>query len=173
MTLKHLLKAILALSISMIAVGLGCRAAAQPKSAAQGEPADSASAAPWSPTQLILPAELLKEIHGPGVSKPLVICVGFDFLYQSAHVPGALLYGPGRESSGIKALEDAAKTWPHNRDIVVYCGCCPMKQCPNLRPAFLSLKKMGFTHIRVLDVEHDFRQDWLQKGFAVEKTSGK
>ena len=173
MTLKHLLSAIFALSISMITAGPGCQGAAQPEAAAQGEPAGSASTDPWSPTELILPADLLKEINGPAGSKPLVICVGFDFLYQSAHVPGALLYGPGREPSGIKALEDAAKTWPHNRDIVVYCGCCPMKQCPNLRPAFRSLKDMGFNNIRVLDIEHDFRQDWLQKGFATEKRSGK
>ena len=173
MTFKHLLSAIFALSISMIAAGPCCRGAEQPKSAAPGEPADSVSADPWGPAQLILPAELLKEINGPAGSKPLVISVGFDFLYQSAHVPGALLYGPGREASGIKALEDAAKAWPHNRDIVVYCGCCPMKQCPNLRPAFLSLKNMGFTHVQVLELEHDFRQDWLQRGLAIEKASGK
>ena len=173
MKVRHLLKAIFALSATLTAVGLYCHGAARPKPAAKGSPEESESTDHWTAAQLVQSADLVKEIRASGGSKPLVICVGFDFLYQSAHIPGAVLYGPGREESGIKALENAAKVWPHHRDIVLYCGCCPMKQCPNLRPAFQSLQSMGFTHLRVLDLEHDFRQDWLQKGLVVEKGKAK
>jgi hypothetical protein len=134
---------------------------------------DSSSTVPWNAKQLVEPSNLAQELEGPAGSKPLVVCVGFDFLYQSAHVPGAVLYGPGREPSGLKALEDAARGWPRNRNIVIYCGCCPMKQCPNLQPAYRTLAGMGFSRLRILDLEHDFRQDWLQKGLPTEKGSGK
>ena len=99
-----------------------------------------------------------------------MICVGFSFLYESAHVPGSVLYGPARETSGLKSLEAAAQAWPRDRSVVVYCGCCPFKQCPNIRPAFAALKRMGFTRLRLLELDPDFRTDWLQKGLPVEKS---
>jgi thiosulfate/3-mercaptopyruvate sulfurtransferase len=139
-----------------------------PPPAQDAQPAD-----PWQASQLVQPADLVRQLNGPDASRPLVVSVGFEFLFQSAHVPGAVLYGPGREPSGLKALEDAARSWPRDRDIVIYCGCCPMKQCPNLRPAFRTLAGMGFTRLRVLELQHDFRQDWLQKGLPTEKSSGK
>jgi hypothetical protein len=34
--------------------------------------------------------------------------------------------------------------------VVIYCGCCPLDKCPNVRPAFTLLKTMGFTNLHVL-----------------------
>ena len=118
-----------------------------------------------------MPQALVRELAGPAASKPLVVCVGFNFLYESAHVPSSLLYGPARETAGLKSLEAAAQGWPRDRGVVLYCGCCPFKQCPNIRPAFEALKRMGFTRLRVLELDPDFRTDWLQKGLPVEKSA--
>jgi thiosulfate/3-mercaptopyruvate sulfurtransferase len=123
---------------------------------------------PWTNDQLIEPQQLATDLAGPNDSKPRVLCVGFKFLYESGHVPGSAFYGPAREAAKLHDLETAAKTWPRDREVVIYCGCCPLKQCPNVRPAFAVLKAMGFTRLRLLDLETDFRTDW--KGLPVEKT---
>ena len=143
------------------------------RSARRDEQPGAAAGDPWTAKQLVEPAELAGQLKGAAGSQPRVVCVGFEFLYDAAHVPGAVLLGPGREASGLKSLEEAARSWPRDRQIVIYCGCCPMKQCPNLRPAFHALESMGFTQVRVLDVEHDFRTDWLQKGLPIEKAQPK
>jgi thiosulfate/3-mercaptopyruvate sulfurtransferase len=51
----------------------------------------------------------------------------------------------------------------------LYCGCCPLQRCPNLKPAFLILRDIGFTNLRVLLLPNDFNTDWIEKGYAVEK----
>lgn len=172
MNLSRQIGSIFLLIIAVAAVGVGRQGTDGSRTAEPGSRQDSSPTA-WSAAQLVQPAELVRQLNGPAGSRPLVLCVGFDFLYQSAHIPGALLYGPGREPSGLKALADAAKAWQHDRDIVIYCGCCPMKQCPNLRPAFRLLRDRGFTRLRVLDLERDFRRDWLQNNLPSEKLAGK
>jgi hypothetical protein len=44
-----------------------------------------------------------------------------------------------------------------------------LERCPNLKPAFLTLRDAGFTNLRVLLLPHDFNTDWIEKGYAVEK----
>jgi len=168
-----LIRAIVLAELAAAATVGGSSEAAFTRSAFPPAAEDSASTVPWDAKQLVEPSQLAQELTAPEGSKPLVVCVGFEFLYQSAHIPGAVLYGPGREASGLKALEDGARGWPRNRNIVIYCGCCPMKQCPNLQPAYRALAGMGFMRLRVLDLQHDFRQDWLQEGLPTEKGSQK
>ena len=43
-----------------------------------------------------------------------------------------------------------------------------MTKCPNIRPAYDMLKKLGFTHIRVLDIESNMHDDWFDRGFPSE-----
>jgi len=64
-------------------------------------------------------------------------------LYNGAHIPGAVYYGPGSSEQGIADLKEYAATFPKDSDVVLYCGCCPLEKCPNLRPAFTALKDMG------------------------------
>jgi thiosulfate/3-mercaptopyruvate sulfurtransferase len=137
---------------------------------ASGRTGADDAAESWNVAQLVQPAGLVRELAATAKSRPLVVCAGFDFLYQAAHVPGAVFYGPAREPAGLQRLNDAARSWPRDRDIVVYCGCCPFSHCPNVRPAFTALKRMGFTRLRVLDIEHDFRTDWLKQGYPVEQS---
>jgi len=47
-----------------------------------------------------------------------------------------------------KAVAGLAK----DSDIVIYCGCCPMFECPNLGPAFSNAERDGFTRVRVLEI---------------------
>lgn len=127
-----------------------------------------AAADPWTSGDLVQPQQLMTQLSGPADSRPRVVCVGFKFLYESGHVPGSVFYGPAREAAALQDLEAAAKDWPRDKELVIYCGCCPLKQCPNVRPAFTSLKAMGFTRLRLLDLETDFRTNW--KGLPTEKS---
>jgi thiosulfate/3-mercaptopyruvate sulfurtransferase len=122
---------------------------------------------PWSASQVIQPADLAREL-GKGV-KPEIVCVGFDSLYHDAHISGAAYYGPASKPEGLESLKKWAKDIPRGQRIVLYCGCCPMDRCPNIRPAFQALEEMGFTHLQVLSIPQDLRRDWVSKGFPVEQ----
>ncbi len=51
---------------------------------------------------------------------------------------------------------------------IVYCGCCPIDKCPNLRPAFRVAREMGFKKVRVLKLPTSFGIDWVEKGYPFE-----
>lgn len=159
-------------AVPVVAAGLGAIAllAFRPPAAPCGGGQEQAAADPWSNSQLVMPAQLLKELRGAPGARPTVVYVGFDFLYQAAHIPGAIFYGPARQDVGLKRMKAGVKDWPRDRDVVIYCGCCPFDHCPNVRPAFATLKEMGFTHLRVLYIPHEFRSDWLQQSYPVEKS---
>jgi thiosulfate/3-mercaptopyruvate sulfurtransferase len=120
---------------------------------------------PWAASQLITPETLAKEVAAPKSEKPRIVCVGFEVLYHGAHIPGAKYAGPARQSTGIAELKRWAASVPKNAPIVVYCGCCPMNECPNVRPAFNLLRREGFTRLRVLDLPDSFAKDWVEKGY--------
>ena len=132
---------------------------------------------PWSASQTIEPADLVKELgllKGPpgeskGAAKPIVTYVGFRALYMGAHVPGAVFHGAAQSEQGLADLKRWAQGLPRNTNLVLYCGCCPLDHCPNLRPAFTALHDMGFANLRVLVLSHDFASDWVEKGYPVEK----
>ncbi len=118
-------------------------------------------------SQVIQPADLARELgKGP---RPEIVCVGFDALYNGAHISGATYHGPASKSEGLDDLKKFASRIPHDQRIVLYCGCCPMDRCPNIRPAFQALKAMGFTRLQVLSIPQDLGRDWVGKGFPVEK----
>jgi thiosulfate/3-mercaptopyruvate sulfurtransferase len=124
---------------------------------------------PWIPGQTVQPAELAKELQQEKDPYPTVIYVGVKALYEGAHIPGAVFYGPGSTEPGLAELKKFAQTLPKNADLVLYCGCCPLEKCPNLRPAFTALKAAGFARLRVLLLPTSFNADWVEKGFPVHR----
>lgn len=126
-----------------------------------------AQANPWSASELLAPKALADELRG-GAAKPVVIAVVFPAMYRQRHIAGALFAGPGRDASGIDALKAAVKGLPADTAIVLYCGCCPMVRCPNIRPAYRTLKELGYTNVRVLDLETNFHDDWSSNGYPSE-----
>ena len=131
-------------------------------------PQQAGGAQDFPPANVLEPSQLAALLSHPG-DKPAVICVGFKFLYDSAHVPGSIFLGPGREAGGLVALEKWAGSAPRNKTVVLYCGCCPWDKCPNVRPAYDALKKMGFLQLKVLRMNQDFARDWVEKGLPTEK----
>ena len=119
---------------------------------------------PWDAKDILRPPELASNLKAP-----LVIHVGFPVLYRAAHITGSEYAGPGSKPEGIELLKKAVAGQPHNREIVLYCGCCPWEKCPNIRPAFAALREMGFTHVKVMMVPENLKTDWIDKGFPTEK----
>lgn len=124
-------------------------------------------AEPWTPAQIIQPEELPRQLAN-SQEKPLVLYVGFQRLYEQAHIPGAPYCGPASKPEGLEKLAQCAQKVPRSKEIVIYCGCCPWDDCPNIRPAFTALRKMGFERLKVLYIPHNLGADWVQKGFPVE-----
>jgi thiosulfate/3-mercaptopyruvate sulfurtransferase len=128
-----------------------------------------AASAPWSAGDLVQPADLAKELAEKKANGPTVLYVGFRPLFVSAHIPGALFHGAASSATGLAELKKWAATLPKSTSLVIYCGCCPFGKCPNVGPAFSALQEMGFTQVRVLALPDNFNDDWIGKGFPVEK----
>jgi rhodanese-related sulfurtransferase len=122
--------------------------------------------APGSP-ELIQPEELIRAMKGS--QKPTVLYVGPKAFYQQAHVPGAEYMGATAKPEGLAQLRSRAASLKHDAPVVIYCGCCPWDHCPNIRPAYDELHKIGFTNLKVLYLAGTFGTSWADKGLPVEK----
>src|SRR5215213_2917890 len=78
---------------------------------------------------LVQPAEIAASM---AKTKPAVFYVGPNVLYRSKHIPGAVFAGPGSGPAGIALLKAGVQKLPKDREIVIYCGCCPWDRCPNM-----------------------------------------
>lgn len=121
------------------------------------------AADPWTGKDLIQPEQASKELKSA-----LVIHVGFPVLYRSAHIAGTQYAGPGSKAEGIADLKKAVEGQPRDREIILYCGCCPFDKCPNIRPAFAALHQMGFTRVRAMVIDTNLKTDWIDKGYPTE-----
>lgn len=138
-----------------------------------GEPGESQQSGspqsdPWQVDRLLKPEVLVKDLSVAMSEKPLVLCVAFPLLYPNAHIVGSKFAGPGSNPNGIQKLKQEVEKLPRDKQIVLYCGCCPWKHCPNIRPAFRTLLELGFKNVRVLDLPNNFQQDWIAKGFPIQ-----
>jgi rhodanese-related sulfurtransferase len=116
---------------------------------------------------LIQPGELAAQLAAKG-ARPAIFQVGPHVLYRGKHIPGAIYAGPAGKPEGFALLKETVGMLPRNREIVLYCGCCPWSHCPNVKPAVALLKEMGFTRVKTMYVETDFAKDWTDKGYPVE-----
>jgi thiosulfate/3-mercaptopyruvate sulfurtransferase len=123
---------------------------------------------PWPGSALLDPAALAEVLKSAAAKHPHVICVAFPVLYRAKHISYSSFAGPGSKAEGLEALKKAVAKLDKNSDIVLYCGCCPMDHCPNLRPAFRVLAEMGFRRVRVLNIPNNMPADWSDKGYPTE-----
>ena len=138
--------------------------------AANPSAASPAVTAPeWKDARQISPAELAKKLSGPAAGRPIVLQVGFKVLYEGGHVPGAIFAGPASTAEGAARLKAEAGKIARDREVVIYCGCCPWEKCPNVHPAYEELRRMGFSNVVVLLIPQDFAHDWIGAGLPVSR----
>lgn len=117
---------------------------------------------PWAQDQLVEPAVLAKQLNLPENERPVIIDVG-----PAGVIKGAVEAGPAEKEEGIRKLKTILKKVPKNKEVVIYCGCCPFNKCPNVRPAFNTLLDMGFKKPRLLNLSHNLKADWIDKGYPL------
>ncbi|PRB02203.1 hypothetical protein CQ046_13255 [Chryseobacterium sp. MYb7] len=115
---------------------------------------------PWKGSQLMDPALLASRIEKHKVKDLVIISVG-----PEAIVKGSVDIGPTHEPENLEKLRTYLKDVPKNREIVIYCGCCPFVKCPNIRPAFALLMEMGFKNAKLLNLPKNIKTDWLDKNY--------
>jgi hypothetical protein len=115
------------------------------------------------------PEELVKTLQSTSGKKPVVLYVGPHLFYVQAHIPSAEYIGPAGKPEGMDRLHARAKSLPHDAFVVIYCGCCPWDHCPNIRPAYQELQRMGFSNVRILYLATSLGANWADKGYPVAK----
>ena len=122
-----------------------------------------------TPADLVSAAQLNSQLPAVKSGKIVLLQVGFLTMYKMGHIPGSQYAGAASRAEGLTALKKLVANLPRNQEIVIYCGCCPWDDCPNIRPAFQALKEMGFSNLKVLDIPERLGTDWTAKGFPIVK----
>ncbi|MGO8819203.1 MAG: rhodanese-like domain-containing protein [Terriglobia bacterium] len=127
------------------------------------------TAHPVTASDLITASQLNDELSAVKAGKIVLLQVGFHTMYKMGHIPGSQYAGAASNAEGLTALKKLVASLPRDREIVIYCGCCPWDKCPNIRPAFQTLKEMGFSNLKALDIPERLGDDWTAKGFPIVK----
>ena len=117
---------------------------------------------PWRPDQLMEPQDLATIINSAAAEKPLIIDIG-----PAGVIKGAVEIGPAHEKESFDKLKEFLSKQKRDRQIVIYCGCCPFVHCPNIRPAFKLLNDMKFTNQKLLNLSHNLKADWINYGYPM------
>jgi rhodanese-related sulfurtransferase len=123
----------------------------------------------WQRSEMIPTQELIIKVRDKGPSKPLIVFTGFMPLYRAGHIPGAVFGGPASTPAGLETLKRAVEKVPKDREIILYCGCCPWEACPNVRPAIDLLHQLGYKQVKALVISSNLEADWTSKGYPLEK----
>jgi len=105
---------------------------------------------PWRKDQLIEPSVLAATLNDTSTQQPLIYSIGYG-----GGIRNSILEGPAKDSTNLLKWKNDLQKLPLEADLVIYCGCCPFEHCPNIRPAFILLNEMGFTHQKLLDLSRN------------------
>jgi len=95
-------------------------------------------------------------------SSPVIFNIG-----AVEDIKGAIHIGPVSNAANMEKLKQKVASLPLSKPVIIYCGCCPFTKCPNISPAFLELKKMGFTQIKVLNLPVNLKTNWIAKDYPL------
>lgn len=118
----------------------------------------------WKEKQLVSPEALLERINKGDTANLLILNTG-----PVEDIKGAVTIGAVESPKNLEKLQEYLQSVPKEKEIVIYCGCCPLAVCPNLHPAYDMLKSMGFREYKVLKLVHDLQEDWIDKGYPIQQ----
>ncbi|PSK94483.1 rhodanese-like domain-containing protein [Taibaiella chishuiensis] len=116
----------------------------------------------WKAEQLISPEILAARIQSGEAANMLILNTG-----PVEDIPGAVHIGEVEKSANVKKLARFLDDQPRDKEIVIYCGCCPLSGCPNIEPAYKKLAQMKFTNFKILNMPQDLQEDWIDKGYPM------
>jgi len=115
---------------------------------------------PWRQDQLMEPSALAAVLNEPSAKQPLIYSIGYG-----GGIKNSIIEGPAKDSANLLKWKNELEKLPRDANIVIYCGCCPFVNCPNVRPAFRLLNEMGFTNQKLLNLSRNLKADWLDKDY--------
>lgn len=116
----------------------------------------------WTQKDLIEPSDLAALISNPKAKQAIIYNIGVV-----ENIKGAKNFGAASEKENLAKFKETLAGMPKNSSIVVYCGCCPFERCPNIRPAFNLMKSMGFINGKLLNLQTNLKQNWIDKGYPL------
>jgi hypothetical protein len=118
---------------------------------------------PWTDKQLKDPAVLAAAITDSKAPRPVIFNIG-----PVQQIKGAIAIGPASKPANLEKFKQQLAKLPKDKEIVIYCGCCPFSRCPNVRPAFALLQKLKFKNAKLLNLTSNLKDDWISKGYPLE-----
>jgi len=118
----------------------------------------------WPDKNLMQTSTLVATLKKPGTAKPPIYNIGFV-----GNIQGAKKLAAASKPEGLAQLKSELKQTPKNSTVVIYCGCCPFEHCPNVKPAFTMLQKLGYTNVKILNLPTSIKADWIDKGYPMAK----
>ena len=118
----------------------------------------------WPDKYLMETKTLVSILENPRAAKPNIYNIGFV-----GNIKGAKKLTSANKEEGLAQLKSELKDKPKTSPIVIYCGCCPFEHCPNVKPAFTLLQKLGYTNAKILNLPTSIKADWMDKGYPMAK----
>lgn len=116
----------------------------------------------WTPKQLMETKVLSDKIQQNKMKNTFVINIGPDAVIKSSFNAGA-----AKDAKNLETLKQYLKKIPKDKEVVLYCGCCPFDKCPNIRPAFKMLIDLGYKNAKLLNIPKNIKIDWIDKGYPI------
>lgn len=118
----------------------------------------------WPDKYLMQTNTLVSALKNSGTAKPAIYNIGFV-----GNIQGAKKLAAASKAEGLAQLKSELKDKPKASSVVIYCGCCPFEHCPNVKPAFTMLQKLGYTNVKILNLPTSIKADWIDKGYPMAK----
>lgn len=118
---------------------------------------------PWTFKDLIEPEALANLIANSKEESLVIFNIG-----PLEDIKGAVHIGSTARKGGLDKLSKALVSVPKDKMVVIYCGCCPFRNCPNIRPAFNLLKEQGYKNPKLLDLKQNLKVDWTDYGYPMD-----
>ncbi|MBO9701703.1 MAG: rhodanese-like domain-containing protein [Sporocytophaga sp.] len=117
---------------------------------------------PFTEEYLIEPSELARILNSSTAKQPVIFNMG-----PMQHIKGSVNVGIGNSTSGMNQLQAKVSKLNKNQFIVIYCGCCAMQNCPNVKQPYEYLKNAGFENFKILNIKSSLSEDWVNKGYPM------
>jgi thiosulfate/3-mercaptopyruvate sulfurtransferase len=116
----------------------------------------------FKPDQLIQPDVLAKKIAEPDAKRPIILNVGAE-----ENIKSAIEIGPLSSPSKQDAFKKAMAKIDKNEEIIIYCGCCKLKDCEKIQIALNYVKSKGYNKVKILNLPENLQKDWIDKEYPM------
>lgn len=111
---------------------------------------------------MVQPEVLAIKIEEPEAKRSMLLNVGVEKNIKSA-VEIGILSSPSKQEKLKKALTNIDK----NKEVVIYCGCCKLIDCPNIPIAYNYIKSLGYKNVKILNLPVGLDEDWIAKKYPM------